>query len=62
MEIKRGTTQKPDFCEDKTPIIKKKKKSSKRVPTNKIRQTAYVSGLQGQEGYIIEEHNVRSSS
>ena len=63
MEIKRATTQKPDFCENKTPIVKKKKKrSSKRVPTNKIRQTAYVSGLQGQEGYIIEEHNVRSSS
>ena len=42
---------------------KKKKKSSKRVsPVNKIRQTAYVSDLQGKQGYVIEEHNVRSDS
>ena len=64
MEIKRATTQKPEFCEEKKPIVKKKKKkSSKRVsPVNKIRQTAYVSDLQGKQGYIIEEHNVRSDS
>ena len=41
----------------------KKKKGSKRVPpVNKIRQTAYVSDLQGIQGYVIEEHNVRSDS
>ena len=65
MEIKRQTSQKPEFCEDKKPMItkKKKKKSSKRVsPVNKIRQTAYVSDLQGKQGYIIEEHSVRSDS
>ena len=65
MEIKRQTSQKPEFCEDKKPMItkKKKKKSSKRVsPVNKIRQTAYVSDLQGKQGYVIEEHNVRSDS
>ena len=65
MEIKRQTSQKPEFCEDKKPMItkKKNKKSSKRVsPVNKIRQTAYVSDLQGKQGYIIEEHSVRSDS
>ena len=54
MEIKRATTQKPEFCEEKKPIVKKKKKSSQRVsPVNKIRQTAYVSDLQGKQGYVI---------
>ena len=64
MEIKRQTSQKPEFCEEKKPIVKKKKKkSSKRVsPVNKVRQTAYVSDLQGKQGYVIEEHNVRSDS
>ena len=64
MEIKRATTQNTEFCEEKKPIVKKKKKkSSKRVsPVNKIRQTAYVSDLQGKQGYVIEEHNVRSDS
>ena len=66
MEIKRQTSQKPEICEDKKPMItkkKKKKKNSQRVsPVNKIRQTAYVSDLQGKQGYIIEEHNVRSDS
>ena len=63
MEIKRATTQKPEFCEQKKPIVMKKKKSSKRVsPVNKVRQTAYVSDLQGKQGYVIEEHNVRSDS
>ena len=64
MEIKRATTQKPEFCEEKKPIVKKKKKkSSKRVsPVNKIRQTAYVSDLQVKQVYVIEEHNVRSDS
>ena len=63
MEIKRASTQKPEFCEEKKPIVMKKKKSSKRVPpVNKVRQTAYVSDLQGQQGYVTEEHNVRSSS
>ena len=28
MEIKRATTQKPEFCEEKKPIVKKKKKKS----------------------------------
>jgi uncharacterized protein with PIN domain len=28
MEIKRASTQKPKFCDDKKPIVKKKKKSS----------------------------------
>ena len=28
MEIKRAITQKPEFCEEKKPIIKKKKKKS----------------------------------
>ena len=61
MEIKRASTQKPDFCDEKKPIVKKK--SSKRVsPVNKVRQTAYVSDLQGKQGYVIEEHNVRSDS
>ena len=63
MEIKRQVSQKPDFCEEKKPIAMKKKKSSKRVPpVNKVRQTAYVSDLQGKQGYVIEEHNVRSDS
>ena len=63
MEIKRSSTQKPDFCDEKKPIVMKKKNSSKRVPTvNKVRQTAYVSDLQGKQGYVIEEHNVRSDS
>ena len=46
MEIKRASTQKPKFCDDKKPIVKKKKKGSKRVPVNKVRQTAYVSDLE----------------
>ena len=47
MEIKRASTQKPEFCDEKKPIVKtKKKKSSKRVPVNKVRQTAYVSDLE----------------
>ena len=29
MEIKRATTQKPEFCEEKKPIVKKKKKKKK---------------------------------
>lgn len=63
MEIKRKIIQKPDFCEEKKPIETKKKKSSKRVtPVNKIRQTAYVSDLQGKQGYVIEDHNVRADS
>ena len=63
MGIKRAITQKPEFCEAKKPIVMKKKKSSKRVPpVNKVRQTAYVSDLQGKQGYVIEEHNVRSDS
>ena len=63
MEIKRSSTQKPDFCDEKKPIVMKKKKSSKRVsPVNKVRQTTYVSDLQGKLGYVIEEHNVRSDS
>ena len=63
MEIKRSSTQKPDFCDEKKPIVMKKKKSSKRVsPVNKVRQTAYVSDLQRKQGYVIEEHNVRSDS
>ena len=62
MEIKRQTSQKPEFCEEKKPIIKKKKNSQRVSPVNKIRQTAYVSDLQGKQGYIIEEHNVRSDS
>ena len=47
MEIKRKTSQKPEFCDEKKPLVKKKKKKgSKRVPpVNKIRQTAYVSDL-----------------
>jgi len=28
MEIKRTITQKPEFCEEKKPIVKKKKKKS----------------------------------
>ena len=28
MEIKRASTQKPDFCDEKKPIVKKKKKKS----------------------------------
>ena len=28
MEIKRAITQKPEFCEEKKPIVKKKKKKS----------------------------------
>ena len=62
MEIKRQTSQKPEFCEEKKPIIKKKKNSQRVSPVNKIRQTAYVSDLQGKQGYVIEEHNVRSDS
>ena len=63
MEIKRKIIQKPDFCEEKKPVETKKKKSSKRVaPVNKIRQTAYVSDLQGKQGYVIEDHNVRADS
>ena len=27
MEIKRASTQKPEFCEEKKPIVKKKKSS-----------------------------------
>ena len=61
MEINRKTIQKPDFCGEKKPIAKKKK-SSRRTPVNKVRQTAYVSDLQGKQGYIIEDHNVRSDS
>mgnify|MGYP004451820607 CR=1 FL=1 len=62
MEIKRASTQKPEFCDEKKPIIKKKKSSKRISPVNKIRQTAYVSDLQGKQGYVIEEHNVRSDS
>ena len=29
MEIKRASTQKPEFCEEKKPIVKKKKKKKK---------------------------------
>ena len=29
MEIKRASTQKPEFCDDKKPIVKKKKKKNK---------------------------------
>ena len=47
MEIKRASTQKPEFCDEKKPVVMKKKKSSKRVPpVNKVRQTAYVSDLE----------------
>ena len=46
MEIKRASTKKPEFCDEKKPIVKKKKKGSKRIPVNKVRQTAYVSDLQ----------------
>ena len=28
MEIKRSSTQKPEFCDEKKPIVKKKKKKS----------------------------------
>ena len=28
MEIKRSSTQKPEFCDDKKPIVKTKKKKS----------------------------------
>jgi len=28
MEIKRATTQKPEFCDEKKPIVTKKKKKS----------------------------------
>ena len=28
MEIKRASTQKPEFCDEKKPIVKKKKKKS----------------------------------
>ena len=28
MEIKRASTQKPEFCDEKTPVVKKKKKKS----------------------------------
>ena len=62
MEIKRAATQKPEFCEEKKPIVKKKKSSKRVSPVNKVRQTAYVSDLQGKQGYVIEEHNVRSDS
>ena len=62
MEIKRAITQKPEFCDEKKPIVKKKKSSKRVSPVNKIRQTAYVSDLQGKQGYVIEEHNVRSDS
>jgi len=62
MEIKRASTQKPKFCEEKKPIVKKKKSSKRVPPVNKVRQTAYVSDLQGKQGYVIEEHNVRSDS
>ena len=62
MEIKRAITQKPEFCEEKKPIVKKKKSSKRVSPVNKVRQTAYVSDLQGKQGYVIEEHNVRSDS
>ena len=62
MEIKRAITQKPAFCDEKKPIVKKKKSSKRVSSVNKIRQTAYVSDLQGKQGYVIEEHNVRSDS
>ena len=29
MEIKRSSTQKPEFCDEKKPIVKKKKKKNK---------------------------------
>ena len=29
MEIKRAITQKPEFCDEKKPIVKKKKKKKK---------------------------------
>ena len=29
MEIKRSSTQKPEFCDEKKPIVKKKKKNKK---------------------------------
>ena len=62
MEIKRASTQKPEFCDEKKPIVKKKKSSKRVSPVNKVRQTDYVSDLQGKQGYVIEEHNVRSDS
>ena len=62
MEIKRASTQKPVFCDEKKPIVKKKKSSKRVPPVNKVRQTAYVSDLQGKQGYVVEEHNVRSDS
>jgi hypothetical protein len=57
VEIKRTIKLKPEFCADKKPMHKKK-----RIPRNKIRQTAYVSDLQGQGGYVQEDHSVRSDS
>ena len=55
MEIKRSIKMKPEFCGEKKPVKKKKQ-----IPVNKIRQTSYVSDLQGQGGYIQEEHSVGS--
>ena len=57
MEINRSIKLKPEFCAAEKPMHKKK-----RIPRNKIRQTAYVSDLQGQGGYVQEDHSVRSGS
>ena len=46
MEIKRASTQKPEFCGEKKPVVKKKKSSKRVPPVNKVRQTAYVSDLE----------------
>ena len=46
MEIKRASTQKPEFCDEKKPVVKKKKNIKRVPPVNKVRQTAYVSDLE----------------
>jgi hypothetical protein len=57
MEITRTIKMKPEFCDEKKPMKKKK-----RVPVNKVRITSYVTDLQGRDGYVQEEHGVRADS
>jgi uncharacterized protein with PIN domain len=71
MEIKRATTQKPEFCDEKKPIVMKKKKSSCPAcsgegPTVDSKEVVRIIeeeiGKHQRSTYVNEEHNVRADS
>ena len=73
MEIKRASTQKPEFCDEKKPIVKKKKKSSCPACSGEGHtvDSKEIVRIIGEEiekhdfqrsTYVNEEHNVRADS